>query len=388
MGSPPCPLTAPSPPDSVPGPVDAALPSSGPVLWPFEDPVAELPLLGRSFEAARRREIELSGVDPSRVQLAENLFLSAPLLARWAREASSGPSRLELGPDHPSVPLLAGSRAERTPDGGISLDARLDAPYASTRAEDVLPHRLSGPAPARPPLDLAARLEEPAVPTSEIAAQIDAWFHLLWLAPALVPLELTRSKARRRSGALFPNVIGKRARIHPRAHVEGSILGDDVSIGEGAAVIDSYVGSGSTLADFARVRRSVIGEGAHLLADARFSDVVSLGRGSLANLGLCSTLLGRDVFLTSAVIFEHASEEPISAMVEGRELETGRRVLGGCVGHGAVLGTRTILMPGRVLPSGATVVMRREEGVQRIPALPDGAELMWENATLVPYSGG
>jgi carbonic anhydrase/acetyltransferase-like protein (isoleucine patch superfamily) len=69
----------------------------------------------------------------------------------------------------------------------------------------------------------------------------------------------------------------------------------------------------------------------------------------------------------------------------GARIGTGRRVLGGAVGHGSVLGARTIVAPGVALPNRTTVVMRRDEGVTKIESVEAGTPLCWDDARLVPY---
>jgi hypothetical protein len=49
-----------------------------------------------------------------------------------------------------------------------------------------------------------------------------------------------------------------------------------------------------------------------------------------------------------------------------------------------ILGARTIVAPGRALPNGITVVMRKEEGVFKVESAPPGTPMCWDNAALVP----
>lgn len=65
-----------------------------------------------------------------------------------------------------------------------------------------------------------------------------------------------------------PAVIGARCRIAARAEVSGSVLWDDVTVEEGARVIDSVVASGARIGAGARVRGAVVGHGARVPAGA------------------------------------------------------------------------------------------------------------------------
>ena len=163
--------------------------------------------------------------------------------------------------------------------------------------------------------------------------------------------------------------------------------GDEVEIGSGCVVRHSYVGPQSRLADLSKLRGSVLGQGAITLVDTNLVEIVSLGGGTLANLLLRETILGRNVFLTTGVLFQtDALDGTIHVEQRGQWVDSGRRQLGGCVGHGAVLGARTIVAPGRALPNRVVVVMRKEEGVQRIPTLQAGTPVCWDRAALVPVA--
>lgn len=347
-------------------------------LHPFGDALGTLPLLGRPLSHRRHEEVLASGTQLERWRFAGHAFAAAPLLAHFAAVAS-GPSRLGLASDHPSHALLDGSSVARGPQG-VALDIFFDAETTDLETLRALPvtYLDGGRAPR-----LRTRAGASVAGAGHVAAHVEHWMHLLWLAPRLVELDLSRLRGRRRRGARRPSWVGKGADIHPRAFLDGAIVGEGAVVGESAAVIDSYLGPKSVLSDLARIRSSVLEAGTHVLTDARFTDVVALGRGSLASVGLRDTLLGRDVFLTSGVIFWSDDGEPVSADTANGRVDTGRRQLGGCAGHGAVLGARTIVAPGRVLPNGATVVMRREEGVQRVEAAP-GVPACWDDAALVP----
>lgn len=185
----------------------------------------------------------------------------------------------------------------------------------------------------------------------------------------------------------MPSLIGEGAEIHPTAHVEGSIVGEGAQIAAGCSLRHSFVGAGSRLAEHTKLDRCVLGDRALTLADATFSHVVSLGEGTLTNLLLKDVLIGRAVFLTSGVIFwgERDGGGNVTVDRDGQEIDTERRFVGGCVGHGSVLGARTIVAAGRALPNRTMVVMRREEGVLRIERQATSTPLCWDNAALVPF---
>lgn len=332
-------------------------------------------------------------MDPRRFTFADYALATAPLLAAFARAApGGGPRALALPADAPVAALAAVSSVRRSGDlliYDVFLDAQ-GASLAELRAE-AQPVRVEHSARVR-------RRELPRLGPGPhqlclpddgvLAAHLEHWCHFLWVPPLLVPLLLARGGGRRHrsAGARRPSLLlGKKSAIHQRAFLDGAVIGADVEIGAGCSVRDSYVGPGSRLADLTKLGRSALGAGAITLVDTNLSEVVTMGAGTMANLLLRETLLGRNVFLTSGVIFQ---TDPLEGNVQvewqGQWVDSGRRQLGGCAGHGAVLGARTIVTPGRALPNRVVVVMRKEEGVQRIPPLPPGTPVCWDDASLVP----
>jgi carbonic anhydrase/acetyltransferase-like protein (isoleucine patch superfamily) len=220
-----------------------------------------------------------------------------------------------------------------------------------------------------------------------LAAHIEHWVHVLWTEPLLVPAvrAMREGRKRRARRATVPSIIGRGADIHPSAFIEGSVIGEKAVIGPCCSIRHSYVGRGSSLGDFTKLTHSVIGDETHTLADANFFCVVALGGGTLTSFLLKDTLLGKNVFLTSGVIFWNESlGEPIRVEHHSEWLDTGRKLLGGCAGHGSILGARAIIAPGRALPNRTMVVMRREEGVLRVEDAPPGTPMCWYDAALVP----
>jgi len=345
-------------------------------IAPFGDPVGDIPIAGMSFSELQRKQAQDAGVD-DRLTVAAHAIATAKLLRAFVANAPRGtPSALAVRADSP-LALLTPVSSIRREDGLLVYDVFLDAPYsdvASARAAAkpvVVEHRSLtyrrefprvGPGPHH--LDLPA--------DGVLCAHLEHWVHLLWVAPLLVP-------------ALGPK-IDPTAQVHPSAHVEGSIIGPGAIVGAGSRIHGSYIGANARLADFSKVTRCMLGDGVHTLADATFSHVVSLGEGTLTNLLLRDVVVGRKVFLTSGVIFwGEALGESITVDRDGVEVDTGRPFVGGCVGHGSVLGARTIVGPGRALPNRTLVVLRREEGVMRVEPTAPGTPLCWDNAALVPF---
>jgi carbonic anhydrase/acetyltransferase-like protein (isoleucine patch superfamily) len=350
-------------------------------IAPFGEPLADLSLLGETFAALREEEIASSGIDPARLTIADHAFATGAILRDLAlRAPRSKPSALAVS-DASTLAAIVPVSSVRRSGGLLVFDVFLDAPSTMSLEElrEIAQPVLVG-GPKKTHRRELARVGPPPhhleLPDDDrIAAHVEHWVHLLWLAPLLVVAQV-RGK----------NRIGRGARVHPTAYVEGSIIAPGAHIGAGCSIRHSYVGKDARLADFTKLTRSVLGGGVHTLADATFSHVVSLGEGTLTNLLLRDVLIGRRVFLTSGVIFwAETLGETIAVEDRGALADTRRRLLGGCVGHGSVLGARTIIAPGRALPNRTMIVMRREEGVLRVETAKKDAPLCWHEAALVPY---
>lgn len=362
---------------------------TGARIAPFGDAVGELPITGRSLAELRSEEASEGG---ERLTFAAHALASAPMLRLFlerAGPAQPGRPRALAIPRSSPLAALAPVSSVRA-EGEILVfdvfaDAPADAPLASLRAtaEPLLvehtgaTYRREYPRVGPPP----HHLELPA--DGVVVAHVEHWVHLLWVAPLLVPALRARAEGRRRRTA---SIVHKTAEVHPTAQLDGAIVGANAVVGAGCTIDHSYVGRGARLADFTKITRSVLGDGIHTLADATFSHVVSLGEGTLTNLLLRDVIVGRKVFLTSGVIFwGERLGASITVERDGVEVDTQRRFVGGCVGHGSVLGARTIVGPGRAIPNRTIVVMRREEGVLRVSPHAPGTPLCWDDAALVPF---
>jgi carbonic anhydrase/acetyltransferase-like protein (isoleucine patch superfamily) len=100
-----------------------------------------------------------------------------------------------------------------------------------------------------------------------------------------------------------------------------------------------------------------------MLVDTSLRRVVAQPGSTLSNLGLSDVIIGRDVFLTTAVSF-YGPAPGHDVMVEGRD--TGRALLGGAIGARAVLGARALLAAGLALPPGIIVVSKPDEAAAKL----------------------
>jgi len=222
--------------------------------------------------------------------------------------------------------------------------------------------------------------------TTLMAAEVRHWAHLVWINHQLPWVRLNehwedhpgikrawRSRGRnpyKRARRL--SVIGKNCDIHPTADIEGSIIGDKVTLGAFSSVRDCIIGDEVEVSEHTKFLRCVVGDNCHTLNDSYFIGCTFYPDSTLANIAIRNSVLGRRVFLTTGVMFwDESIEGPVEVMQRGQTVSTGRWILGGCAGHECVLGTRAIFLPGRAVPNQTMIVMRPEEGLYKLPAAID-----------------
>ena len=344
-------------------------PRGGTAIFPLEQPAAALLFGGQTLrawqdEAARACGLDVvdiaAGDDPGADVVAccaaDVLFSAATLAALLDAQRQRGralraavattttlgtaSARLHDVGDTLAVPLVAGGTLEDDADLCVVDDA-------GAVAVDVRPY---GPAPHVLSLARVPRL----------LGWPRHWLHVLDLSLAALQTRLLRGEAHatRHRGK-------ERPRIHPTAIVENSILGKNVRVEAHASIIDSVVGDDVLVADHSVVHTSAIGPHCRTLVDTHLRRVVAMADSTLSNLDMQDALLGENVFLTTGVAF-FADGPGQNVVVDGRD--SGRAVLGGAVGRGAILGSRALFRSGVALPAGALVVARPEEAVGKFDA--------------------
>ncbi len=216
-----------------------------------------------------------------------------------------------------------------------------------------------------------------------LAADVRHWVHLVWLNHMLPWVRLQEHwqdhplQARLRTlGCPDPRrhparlaVLGRGCDVHPTALVEGSILGEGVTVGAFASVRECILGDGVEVGSHTHFKRCVVGAGCHTLNDSYFIGDTCYPGSTLANIMLRNSVIGRRVFLTTGVTLrDDGLAGPVSVVQAGREVPTGRWVLGGCAGHRSLLGARALLEPGRAVPNRTVIMLRPEEAVSKVPA--------------------
>ena len=389
------------------------------VIEPFGDPAGESRILNETLAEIMSRQLRRLGIEPVPIEdparavgddvllLPDDLYVTAFLLRQFldATATEEGTVRLALA-DSPftrwTTPLQGldeidheGSRAHVYPLYRVRANALdLEGARPVVLAPRVWNVAIGSPDPNDPdvgryPVTLAQAL------------RITSWFHV-WSANTLgLPVWAVRQAFRpaRAIGLVLASLYGlatfpvaralalltgrrgislshhlqaqwvargRRCNVHPTAVVLASELGDDVEIGPHAHVAFSLVGSGSTIGSHGTVRASVMGERTDLIHGPTLNLCTTYPDARV--WGAQASLFGRGSNLGGAVTtYDVNLEGKVRVVHRGALRETGVRVLGVCLGHGARLWGRVALAPGRAFPNGTVITEAPETIAQRIP---------------------
>jgi acetyltransferase-like isoleucine patch superfamily enzyme len=239
--------------------------------------------------------------------------------------------------------------------------------------------------------------------TSTVAAHVEHWVHVLWLnqmAFGVRWMEIVRGHklwVAARVLAAFPWTSfarfmrsfvwkGRGVRIHPTAHVEASILGDGVVIGPRASVRNSILGAGVEIGDHATVLSSSLGDRTFVTPRTFVVWAAAYPDAVITNYKLQVSLVGRGASLSTwAGLIDAKLQGTVDVKHDGALVSTERSFIGSCIGHGAFVGAKVLVMPGREIPNGAFIAMRPDELIVDVPRdLPAGVPLIRDGGTLVP----
>ena len=283
-------------------------------------------------------------------------------------------------------------------DDGNALLAHLRAKAVRI----VVPKRELG-IPIRMPVLGNAQETKSLVPvTSTVACHVEHWVHILWLnqlAFGIRWMEIARAHklwVAWRALLSFPylplaNVMrsfvrkGKRTKIHPTAHVEASILGDDVVIGARASVRNSILGNGAEVGDHATLLSSTLGDRGYVTPRTFMVWTAAYPDAVISNYKLQVSVVGRGASLSTwAGLLDAKLQGNVEVVIDGKLVSTERSYIGSCIGHGAHVGAKVLIMPGREIPNGAFIAMRPDELILDVPRdLPAGVPLVRDKGTLV-----
>ncbi|NOZ87570.1 MAG: hypothetical protein GXP49_15145 [Deltaproteobacteria bacterium] len=397
-------------------------------IYPFNDPIGKSFILDESLADYTGRILKQAGREPAEpvknlleigsepaIVFFDNLYITRKTLEAFLNKASEskaqkavlalpdGPVTGFAGPLQDRVVEDAGSKKIVLFDLFMVKDTQVDPSRGLTEIrEDLLKGAeriIVEPEVSlikAPSLRLHGRPLDLDIPQSLFgAAHLRHWVHLLWInRQALETRLLEMAEAEKEEGRLFlfgdkeyerwskkkkpPVYVGENCNIHPSALVEDAVLGDNVTIDIKGLVRHAFLGDNVGLTAFHMALGSVVGNGCHTLADTCLNQVVSMPHSTLSNAKLEYTLVGSEAFVTTGVLFYGVGlDGELEVQDRGKWVKSGRRLLGGCVGHRCVLGTRAIFMGGRAVPNGYMVVLRPGDGIVKIPRDVPPGELLY-----------
>lgn len=218
----------------------------------------------------------------------------------------------------------------------------------------------------------------------KVAIQIDHWTNL-WaaniatlLAPAASLMKTPKWKllgTALRAGSLNQwrvvsklNHIGRNCDIHPTAYVEGSVIGDNVTISAGSVVRECNIASNASIENNVTLNFSVIGDGSYIADGSIIRYSVIYPNTFFGFSTLSCQILGRSCFIGDGVTLSdfRLDGKYITVLKNGIVVDTDNRILGSCVGHDTYLATGTIVAPGRAIPNGTRIMPEYCRIIQKI----------------------
>ena len=356
-------------------------------IAPFNDPVWEMPVLGRTLKIVQEEVLSACGFDcvkeANEVSLffADNIWFTSSLIQEfWAQCPKEGGQLAITGPFLEYTRPLQGFDS----DADIVRLPIYKAAGSSHREErEQLPlivvtlNAREHESPAlHPAFEGISDVKIPA--TDRMAHTIQHWFHIhrvnmlaliamgeghrrayeeaSWLGKAWSILNvLVRARSFnsfRIASAL--NVLGKGTKIHPTAVLEACVVEEDVEVGPFAYVRGCYLAKGAKIQEHAQVHASVVGPGAIVGRGAMCRmNVLMRGAWISRGQGLQGSVVGRQAFLAvGTTVLDVSFGRPIHVAHHGKEVSTQTQFLGACIGHEAKIGPHVRIGYGQEVPNG------------------------------------
>ncbi|MFC1949816.1 hypothetical protein ACFLW0_06570 [Chloroflexota bacterium] len=149
------------------------------------------------------------------------------------------------------------------------------------------------------------------------------------------------------------NNIGHNCDIHPKAYIEGSTIGDNVTVGAGTVIRECKVASNTFIENNVTLNFSVVGEGCYI-GDGSMIRYSVLNPGTFILGVLSCSMLGRDTFIGGGALIGdfRIDKKPIVVLKNGQPVDTGNIFIGSCLGHGVYMAAGCTVAPGRTIPNG------------------------------------
>jgi hypothetical protein len=380
--------------------------STGRRIAPFDDPIGETPILNKplaQWQADAFAEARLSlsaSLAPPCLVIPDTLFASGSALRAFVDGAAGRDAVLVLKHSEfakMTTPVQQGVR--EVEDGYLFEGIR----FVSERREPARPVVVD-PDERVMEFDQTTRFTGDAMKISlpkNPVMTLHHWIHVLWANQAAGGYEIavaprwkgavavlwamTRARSANRWKILRGlSTRGKACDVHPTAVIEGSVLGDRVTVGPYARVLFSRVADGATISAGSQVEFSVLGENSAVSQNTllRFS---VLYPGATAGLGMQMSVLGREAVTTGASVLDFNLERPIRVELDGALHSSGQHFLGSAFGHRSRSGAGFFIAPGRTIPNDYSLVRNPERVLATLPpGLADAGPLVADERVLRP----
>jgi hypothetical protein len=232
--------------------------------------------------------------------------------------------------------------------------------------------------------------------TSTIAMRVRHWVHVLraghlmpqvtllerasaqpvrsLLRAGTVPLRLVALGSASKSATSYAlraafSYRGRNCFVHPTATVEGSVLGDGVTVGAYSYVTNSVVGDGSVIEQRAHVNGSSLGPRTFVSLNSSISACVTFGDTDACINGVQACVIAQRCALTSfARPLDLAVEGQVRVEDDGKLREAGPLPCGVAFGPGVFAGADVVIAAGRAIPAGVRLYVDGKGVLQRLPA--------------------
>ncbi|MEK7652372.1 MAG: hypothetical protein AAB334_00240 [Patescibacteria group bacterium] len=219
--------------------------------------------------------------------------------------------------------------------------------------------------------------------TEKVIIQIDHWANL-WTANLmsilsrlasfkklskfkLIKLFLKARSSDKWKIASFLNEVGKNNKIHHTAYIEGSTIGNNVTIGAGTVIRESIIGDNCFIGNGVVIEMSVIGEKSTILSGHILFCVLYSGFFSITH-AISTSIVGKDSFVgLGAVLTDfRLDNKSINVIKDGLKVDTGSTLLGCCLGNNVYLGSGCVVAPGRMIPNDTHISLGEEKVITGI----------------------
>ncbi|MGE0133546.1 MAG: hypothetical protein AB7L91_04210 [Dehalococcoidia bacterium] len=359
-------------------------------IAPFDDPIGETPILSRPLRRWQAEAFAGSGLvvsavlQPPCLVVPDTLFASAGALRAFVDGARGEDAVLVLKRSEfarMTTPVQPGVR--EVEDGHLFETIR----FVSGRDEP----------PCAVVVDPQERMVEVDFPRATFVAKrttlgiprdyvmtMHHWVHILWAneiagpfrawadPPRETVFETLRARVRARSGdpdevRRARSTFGRGCDIHPTAVVEGSRLGNRVTVGPYASVMFSDLDDDVNISVGSDVQFSVFGRKAFLGPNglAHFSvvhpDTVAGFMGQLS-------ITGSGAVTAGVRIQKPEAHQPVSVELDGHVYSTGLHFLGAAYGYHSQLGGGTFVQAGSAIPNDYQIISEAPGSLSKIPA--------------------